>query len=91
MEKENKTETERVQKGNSSDTLLAIYVLRVLKKYSSVDNKITAKDVYKRLVDEHYINDTTISIAFVQGMKIPSYLLYCGLGIISIINVMFIY
>ena len=69
MEKENKTETECVQKGNSSDTLLAIYVLRVLKKYSSVDNKITAKEVYKHLVDEHYINDRDNSEATIKKIR----------------------
>ena len=69
MEKENKTETERVQKGNSSDTLLAIYVLRVLKKYSSVDNKITAKEVCKHLVDEHYINDRDNSEATIKKIR----------------------
>ena len=55
--KKNNQETECVQKGNSSDTLLAIYILRVLKKYSSADKKITAKEVYKQLVDEGYIVD----------------------------------
>lgn len=53
----------------SSDTLLAIYVLRVLKKYSSVDNKITAKEVYKHLVDEHYINDRDNSEATIKKIR----------------------
>ena len=51
----NKHETESVQKGNSSDTLLAIYVLRVLKKYSSPSNSLTVQDVIQHLQDDHSI------------------------------------
>ena len=52
MAKENKA---RVQKGNSSDTLLAIYVLRVLKKYSSPGTALTVQEVLKHLQEDHSI------------------------------------
>ena len=51
----NKRETEKAQKGNSSDTLLAIYVLRVLKKYSSSENALSVQQVLKYLQDNHSI------------------------------------
>lgn len=52
----NKHETERVQKGNGSDTLLVIYVLRILRKYSSQKNPLLAQTVLKYLIDEEYID-----------------------------------
>ena len=55
MAKEDKRETKRVQKGNSSDTLLAIYILRVLKQYSSAANALTVQDVIKHLQEDHSI------------------------------------
>lgn len=60
---------DKIQKGNSSDTLLAIYVLQVLKKYSSADNKISAKEVHKHLVEEHYIGDRDNSEAQIKKVR----------------------
>ena len=54
MAKENKKcETERAQKGNSSDTLLSIYVLRVLKKYSTRESALTVQQVLKYLQNDY--------------------------------------
>ena len=52
---ENKVEKEYMQKGNSSDTLLVIYILRILKKYSSRENPLSAKDVFNHLQNDNFI------------------------------------
>ena len=44
---------DRGTKSNSSDTLLAIYVLQILKRHSSPKMTLTAKDVYGRLQSEY--------------------------------------
>ena len=49
-----KTE-EHGTKSNSSDTLLAIYILQILKRHSSPQTRLTAKDVYGYLQKEYSI------------------------------------
>lgn len=63
---------DKIQKGNSSDTLLAIYVLRILKKYSSYANPLSAQQVLKYLVEEKYISENDNEDA--QKKKVRRYL-----------------
>ena len=51
----NMRETENVSKGNSEDSLLVIYILRILKKYSSPDNPLSTQDVMDYLEKDYSI------------------------------------
>ena len=42
-------------KGNSEDSLLAIYILRILKKYSSPENPLSSQDVMSYLKEDYSI------------------------------------
>ena len=48
-------ENESVSKGNSEDSLLPIYILQVLKKYSSPKNPLSSQDVMDHLRDDYSI------------------------------------
>ena len=50
---EDKQTKERDSKRNSSATLLAVYILQILKRHSSPDKKISANQVYEYLRDEY--------------------------------------
>lgn len=50
---DDESQDERKIKGNSLDSLLAIYILQILKKHSSPQKMITAKRVYEYLQDEY--------------------------------------
>ena len=52
---EDKQTKERDSKRNSSATLLAVYILQILKRHSSPDKKISAKQVYEYLRDEYLL------------------------------------
>lgn len=67
-----KHEDERATKGNSSDTLLAIYILRILKNYSSPKQPLNAQQVLDHLMEEHYIGPNENPDA--QKKKIRRYL-----------------
>ena len=43
---------------NSEESLLVIYILRILKKYSSPDKPMTSQDVMERLKEEYSIGDS---------------------------------
>ena len=45
MERIDQLQNESVSKGNSEDSLLVIYILRILKKYSSPKNPLSSQDV----------------------------------------------
>ena len=55
MDKVDKFQNESASKGNSEDSLLAIYILSVLKKYSSHDNKLSSQDVMDYLKKDYSI------------------------------------
>ena len=57
MDKVDKFQNESASKGNSEDSLLAIYILSVLKKYSSHDNKLSSQDVMDYLKKDYSICD----------------------------------
>ena len=55
MAKLDQIQNEGVSKGNSEDSLLVIYILSILKKYSSPQNPLSSQDVMDRLRDEYSI------------------------------------
>ena len=57
MDKVDKFQNESASKGNSEDSLLAIYILSVLKKYSSYDNKLSSQDVMDHLRKDYSFGD----------------------------------
>lgn len=48
MENLEQFQNESVTKGNSEDSLLVIYILHILKKYSSEQNPLSSQDVIDR-------------------------------------------
>ena len=58
MAKEYQIENESASKGNSEDSLLIIYILHILKKYSSPDNKLTSQNVMDYLREDYSIGDS---------------------------------
>ena len=50
-------QSERETKGNSEDSLLVIYIFRILKKYSSPDNPISTQDVMDYLEKDYSIGN----------------------------------
>jgi len=50
-------QNERASKGNSEDSLLVIYILQILKKYSSRDNQLSSQDVMDHLREDYSIGD----------------------------------
>ena len=57
MDKVDKFQNESASKGNSEDSLLAIYILSILKKYSSRDNKLSSQDVMDYLREDYSIGN----------------------------------
>ena len=57
MDKVDKFQNESASKGNSEDSLLIIYILRILKKYSSPDNKLSSQDVIDYLREDYSIGN----------------------------------
>lgn len=55
MEKLDQIQNENVSKGNSEDSLLVIYILRILKKYSSSENPLSSQDVMDHLREDYSI------------------------------------
>ena len=49
MDKVDKFQNESASKGNSEDSLLVIYILQILKKYSSPKNPLSSQDVMDHL------------------------------------------
>ena len=56
-------EYERVSGVNSEDSLLVIYILRILKKYSTPDNPLSSQDVMTYLRDDYSIGSADKSNA----------------------------
>jgi len=48
---------ENASKGNSEDSLLVIYILQILKKYSSPTNHLSSQDVMEHLREDYSIGD----------------------------------
>ena len=69
MAKPDKLQKENIPKGNSEDSLLVIYILSVLKKYSSRENPLSSQDVM-----EHLKNDYSIGISDAQRKKVRRHL-----------------
>ena len=49
------TKNENVSKGNSEDSLLVIYILRILKEYSSPEKTLSSQDVMEYLKEDYSI------------------------------------
>jgi predicted DNA-binding transcriptional regulator YafY len=69
MVKPDKLQKENIPKGNSEDSLLVIYILSILKKYSSRENPLSSQDVM-----EHLKNDYSIGISDAQRKKVRRHL-----------------
>ena len=65
-------QSERETKGNSEDSLLAIYIFRILKKYSSPDQHLSTQDVMDYLEKDYSIGDADHSDA--QKKKVRRHL-----------------
>lgn len=57
MEKLDQIQNESASKGNSEDSLLIIYILRILKKYSSRQNPLSSQDVMDHLREDYSIGN----------------------------------
>lgn len=55
MAKIDQVQNENASKGNSEDSLLVIYILRILKKYSSSENPLSSQDVMDHLREDYSI------------------------------------
>ena len=69
MDKVDKFQNESASKGNSEDSLLAIYILSVLKKYSSQKNPLTSQEVMKHLREDYSIGDFDIIDAYRKKVR----------------------
>ena len=56
MEKFDQFQNQSIAKGNSEDSLLVIYILSILKKYSSPDNPLSSQDVIEYLRKDYFID-----------------------------------
>ena len=65
-------QSERETKGNSEDSLLVIYIFRILKQYSSPDNPISTQDVMDYLEKDYSIGNADKSDA--QKKKVRRHL-----------------
>ena len=80
MGKLDNIKNESVSKGNSEDSLLPIYILQVLKKYSSPKNPLSSQGVMGYLKADYYIGDFDIldpkrkEKAFAQQKKVRRHL-----------------
>ena len=57
MDKVDKFQNESASKGNSEDSLLVIYILQILKKYSSPKNPLSSQDVMDHLRKDYSFGD----------------------------------
>ena len=69
MEKSDQLKKERVSKGNSEDSLLVIYILHVLKKYSSPENPLSSQDVMDYLKKDYSIGSSDKSEALRKKVR----------------------
>ena len=58
MEKLDQIPGESIPKGNSEDSLLVIYILRILKQYSSPNNPLSSQDVMDYLEKDYAIGNS---------------------------------
>lgn len=72
MEKLDQIQNESASKGNSEDSLLVIYILRILKKYSSRQNPLSSQDVMDYLRKDYSIGNLDKSDA--QRKKVRRHL-----------------
>ena len=56
MKKTDQIKKEGISKGNSEDSLLVIYILHILKKYSSSDNQLSTQNVMEHLKKDYSID-----------------------------------
>ena len=59
MEKLDQIQNQSTAKGNSEDSLLVVYILSILKKYSSPNNHLSSQDVMKYLKEDYSIGDSS--------------------------------
>ena len=57
------------KKGNSTDTLLPIYILKILKNNSSPDNPISAKQMYDYLIKEERIDSLELEESQIKKIR----------------------
>ncbi len=81
MEKLDRFKSESASKGNSEDSLLVIYILQTLKKYSSPKNPLSSQDVMDHLRGDYSIGN--LDKADAQRKKVRRHLdtlheSYCG-------------
>ena len=57
MDKVDKFQNKSASKGNSEDSLLVIYILQILKKYSSPKNPLSSQDVMDHLRKDYSFGD----------------------------------
>lgn len=58
MAKLDQHQNDNAFKGNSEDSLLVIYILQILKKYSSPDNPLSSHDVMEHLREDYSIGNS---------------------------------
>ena len=69
MAKSDKLKNEKLSKGNSSDSLLVIYILDVLKKYSSLEKPLSSQDVMEYLRNDYSIGKEDNSDALKKKIR----------------------
>ena len=69
MSKSDKLQKENSTKGNSSDSLFAIYILDILKKYSSPENPLSSQDVMEHLRNDYSIGKEDNSEALKKKIR----------------------
>lgn len=67
--KSDKLKNENLSKGNSSDSLLVIYILDILKKYSSPENPLSSQDVMEYLRNDYSIGKEDNSEALKKKIR----------------------
>jgi len=72
MSKSDQIQNENISKGNSEDSLLVIYILRILKKYSSHKNPLSSQDVMDYLRKDYSIG--RLDKAEIQRKKVRRHL-----------------
>ena len=72
MEKSEQLQNESASKGNSEDSLLVIYILHILKKYSSPNNPLSSQDVMDHLREDYSIG--SLDKAEAQRKKVRRHL-----------------
>ena len=69
MGKSDKPKKAKTSKGNSGDSLQVIYILRILKKYSSPDNHLSSQDVMDHLEEYYPVGKFEKSEAFKKKIR----------------------